>query len=271
LKRQKGVADNPFMNHRNHLSLLLAGGLIASGIALSAQQCRAEDPGYRKRVERRVEEEKAAERERVQRREAEAEEARKEEKERVARREAESEEARKEAHERAKRREVEAEAASKAEHERARAFELYESGKILEAIPMLEKLATDHPTDAVIFERWACSIATYAETLADPEARKQTRVHALQIARKAKALGDNSLMLRHVLDLPEDGSEPVLSTSKEVDVAMRTAAAAFIRGDLENAPSLHRSRPRAYPVLHRTDPTALHGWPPVPTSSVRTD
>ncbi len=119
--------------------------------------------------------------------------------------------------------------------ERARAFELYESGKILEAIPMLEKLATDHPTDAVIFERWACSIATYAETLADPEARKQTRVHALQIARKAKALGDNSLMLRHVLDLPEDGSEPVLSTSKEVDVAMRTAAAAFIRGDLENA------------------------------------
>jgi tetratricopeptide (TPR) repeat protein len=119
--------------------------------------------------------------------------------------------------------------------DRARAFDLYESGKMLEAMPLLEKVAADHPKDAVVFEHWAYSIVSYAATLTDREIRKKVRVRGRQIALKAKELGDNSPILQLLLQIPEDGTEPIFSKSKEVDEAMKAAEAAFVRDDLENA------------------------------------
>ena len=119
--------------------------------------------------------------------------------------------------------------------ERRRAFELYESGKMVEAMPLLEKLAADHPNDAVVIERWAYSVVSYAATLPDAETRKKARARGRQIALKAKELGDNSPILQIVLEIPEDGSEPTFSERKEVDEAMRSAEASFAQGDLEEA------------------------------------
>lgn len=119
--------------------------------------------------------------------------------------------------------------------DRAQAFELYESGKMIEAMSLLEKVAADHPKDAVVFEHWAYAIVSYAATLSDPEVRKKARVRGRQIALRAKELGDNSPILQLLLQIPEDGTEPVYSKSKEADEAMKTAEAAFVRDDLENA------------------------------------
>jgi tetratricopeptide (TPR) repeat protein len=119
--------------------------------------------------------------------------------------------------------------------DRRHAFEVYESGKMVEAMPLLEKVAADHPSDPVVMERWAYSIVSYAATLPDPDTRKKARARGRQIALKAKTLGDDSPILQLMLEIPEDGSEPTFSNRKDVDDAMRAAEADFARGDLEKA------------------------------------
>ena len=119
--------------------------------------------------------------------------------------------------------------------ERAHAHELFMSGKFVEAMPLLEKLASDRPSDAAVKEWWAFSMMTYAATLPDPEMRKKARARARRIGFEAKKLGDNSNLLQVVLDVPEDGSEPTFSNRKDVDDAMKAAEADFARGDLDLA------------------------------------
>ena len=100
---------------------------------------------------------------------------------------------------------------------------------------MLEKLSADHPSDVVIKEAWAYSIMEYSATLSDPQLRRKARVRGRSIALQAKQLGDTSMLLQVMLDVPEDGSEPQFSDRKEVDQAMKAAEADFARGDLDKA------------------------------------
>jgi Tfp pilus assembly protein PilF len=119
--------------------------------------------------------------------------------------------------------------------ERDHAHEIFMSGKFVDAMPLLEKLAADRPSDAAVREWWAFSMMAYARTLSDPELRKKARVRARAIGFQAKELGDKSNLLQVVLELPEDGSEPAFSNRKEVDEAMKAAEADFSRGDLDKA------------------------------------
>jgi TolA-binding protein len=130
---------------------------------------------------------------------------------------------------------VPAQTASKGDPERQHATELFKSGKFVEAMPLFEQLAADHPTDAAIKEGWAFSVMGYAATLSDPELRRKARIRARNIALQAQQLGDNSSLLQVVLGLPEDGSEGVFSERKEVDDAMKAAEADFVRGDYDKA------------------------------------
>jgi tetratricopeptide (TPR) repeat protein len=128
-----------------------------------------------------------------------------------------------------------AQAPAKDDPERQHALELYRSGKFVEAMPLLEKCAADHPSDVVIKEAWAYSVVEYAATLSDPELRKKARVRGRAIALEAKQLGDGSDLLQLMLQLPEDGSEPKFSDRKDVDDAMKAAEADFARGDMDKA------------------------------------
>jgi tetratricopeptide (TPR) repeat protein len=130
---------------------------------------------------------------------------------------------------------IPAQTTPKDDPEQKRAHELFDSGKFVEAMPLFEKLAADHPSDALFKERWAFSTMAYARTLSDPELRKKARAHARIIAIQARELGDNSNLLQVVLDLPEDGSELPFSDRKDVDDAMKAAEADFSRGDLDKA------------------------------------
>ena len=115
------------------------------------------------------------------------------------------------------------------------AYELFNQGKFIDAMPLFEKLAADYPSDIVVREGWAWCVMEYAATLPDTGQRKKARVRAREIAQQAKQLGDSSQLLQLVLEIPEDGSESVFSSRKEIDDAMKSAEADFARGDMEKA------------------------------------
>jgi tetratricopeptide (TPR) repeat protein len=118
---------------------------------------------------------------------------------------------------------------------RREAFQLYDAGTYVDAMPLLEKVVADHPSDLVAKEHWAFSIVGYATTLPDPAERKKARARARAIAVQVKEAGGNSNLLQIMLSLPEDGSETSFSDRKEVDDAMKTAEADFGRGDFDKA------------------------------------
>lgn len=119
--------------------------------------------------------------------------------------------------------------------QRREAFGLFEQGKMVEAMPLLEALSAKYPSDIVVRERWAFATLLYSGTIANPEQRKKARIRARKIALEAQKLGDNSPLLQTVLEVPEDGSEPAFSNQKEVDEAMKAAEADFARGDYDKA------------------------------------
>ena len=124
----------------------------------------------------------------------------------------------------------------KSDPPREHAFELYNQGKMVEAMPLLENLSAENPKDIALMESWGASVLGYAQTLPDADLKKKARVRARTILLKAQALGDNSDFLQTLLrDLPEDGSFSAFSDKKEVDDAMQAAEADFARGDLEKA------------------------------------
>jgi tetratricopeptide (TPR) repeat protein len=128
------------------------------------------------------------------------------------------------------------EKAVKEDPARQHAIELYSQGKFVDAMPLFEALAAEHPSDVVVREAWAWCVFQYAGTLPDPQQRKRVRVRARTIAVEAKGLGDNSQLLQLMLEQPEDGgSEVAFSDSKEVDNTMKAAEADFSRGDLDKA------------------------------------
>jgi tetratricopeptide (TPR) repeat protein len=118
---------------------------------------------------------------------------------------------------------------------RREAFQLYEAGKYSEAMPRLEQVVAEHPSDLVAKEHWAFSMVGYAATLPDPAQRKQVRMRARALAVELKGAGDNSNLLQMMLALPEDGSQPTFSDRKDVDDAMKAAEADFGKGDLDRA------------------------------------
>lgn len=118
---------------------------------------------------------------------------------------------------------------------RKEALRVYESGKYVEAMPLLEDYVAAHPDDLVVKERWAYSVLQYAGTLSNPDDRKKARARAHALAVELKEAGDQSDLLQVMLALPEDGSEGTFSGRKEVDDAIKAAEADFSRGEYEKA------------------------------------
>jgi len=117
-----------------------------------------------------------------------------------------------------------------------RAVELYQGGKMVEAMPIFEKLAADRPNDSSVWEGWGTTMLSYSQTLADPELKKKARLRARGILLKAKELGDNSNLLQVLLGMiPEDGSSATFSAKQEVDEIMQKAEGDFARGDYDKA------------------------------------
>ena len=118
---------------------------------------------------------------------------------------------------------------------RQKAFRVYDSGKYVEAMTLLEKYVDEHPDDLVAKERWAYSVLQYASTLPKADDRKKARARAHALGVELKAAHDQSDILQILLAIPEDGSEGSFSSRKDVDEAIKAAEADFSRGNYEKA------------------------------------
>lgn len=124
---------------------------------------------------------------------------------------------------------------------RKRAQQLYDDHKLVDAMPLFEKLVAMKPDSAVYHERLGFCVLAYSGTLADREAERQQRIRARQLLLRTKELGGKSnLMIVLLESLTEDGSKGEFSSRKDVDNAIREGEAAFGRGDMDAAAQAYR-------------------------------
>ncbi len=134
------------------------------------------------------------------------------------------------------------------ESNRRYAFELYDQGKVVESLPLLEDLASAKPDDAEIVARLGVTLVMYAATLKDPETATRTRKRGRELCAKAKQLGSDDYMVRYLLEtMAEDGSRGKFSDNETIEQALKEGEAAWVKGDLESAKA-------AYLRAHLLDP-----------------
>ncbi len=123
------------------------------------------------------------------------------------------------------------------EAERKRAFQLFQDGKYMEALPAFEKLAATIPNDREVIETLGFLVVTQSNYLKDPATRRQSRVRGRELLARAEEMGANDNFLKHLLaTLPENGGDDTtFSAKKEVEDAMRNGETAFARGDYDEA------------------------------------
>ena len=122
---------------------------------------------------------------------------------------------------------------------RKRAFDFYTQNRFIEALPILEKLHAEKPSDVAVLEGLSFATLANASTMSDPAARKAERAKARKLAEEAKAAGDNTNMLKTILEVPEDGSETAFSSNAAVQSVMQEGEAAFAKGDFPGAISAY--------------------------------
>jgi Flp pilus assembly protein TadD len=122
--------------------------------------------------------------------------------------------------------------------ERQRAITLFNQGKRLEALPLLEELAQKEPKDGEVLVALAASLVEHAATLNDAEAAAKERFRARDLLQKAWGLGNTSPLaenLRQLLEeLPANGAIK-FSDNPAVDQAINAGEAAFARREFDEA------------------------------------
>jgi tetratricopeptide (TPR) repeat protein len=123
------------------------------------------------------------------------------------------------------------------EAEKKRALKLLENSKPTEALPILERLTQTNPEDGQAMFYFGFAILAQAQSLTDPNARKQSRIRARAAMLKARESGYKSPLMDSILDsVPADGGEEQkYSTNAEADRAMREGEAAFVKGNFDAA------------------------------------
>lgn len=121
---------------------------------------------------------------------------------------------------------------------RQKATELFNQGKRLEALPLLEELVNANPRDDEMLVALAASLVEHAATLQDEEVAGKERLRARDLLDKAWDLGNTSTLAMNLSQLlqqlPESGAIK-FSDSPQVEQAMRAGEAAFSRRDFDEA------------------------------------
>jgi tetratricopeptide (TPR) repeat protein len=121
---------------------------------------------------------------------------------------------------------------------RQTAISLFNEGKRLEALPLLEELAQKDPQDGEVLVALAASLVEHAATLTDVAAAAKERFRAKDLLQKAWELGNTSPLaenLRQLLqELPANGAIK-FSDNPAVEQAMNAGEAAFARREFDDA------------------------------------
>lgn len=121
---------------------------------------------------------------------------------------------------------------------RQKAAELFQQGKRLEALPLLEELVKSHPKDDVMLVDLAACLVDHAATLTDQQAAGKERLRARDLLDQAWELGNTSplaMNLSQLLRQLPPGGAIKFSDNSQVDQAMRAGEAAFSRRDFAEA------------------------------------
>jgi Flp pilus assembly protein TadD len=121
---------------------------------------------------------------------------------------------------------------------RQEAANLFQQGKRLEALPLLEDLATGEPKNPNLLVALAACLVEHAATLPDQEGGGKERLRARELLDRASELGDRSTLAMNLSQLlkqlPESGAIH-FSADSQVDQAMRAGETAFSRRDFAEA------------------------------------
>jgi Tfp pilus assembly protein PilF len=121
---------------------------------------------------------------------------------------------------------------------RQNAADLFNRGKRLEALPLLEELVKADPKDDEMLVALAASLVEHAATLQDEEAAGKERLRARDVLNKAWDLGNTSPLAMNFMQLlrqlPASGAIK-FSDDRRVEQAMRAGEAAFSRRDFAEA------------------------------------
>jgi tetratricopeptide (TPR) repeat protein len=121
---------------------------------------------------------------------------------------------------------------------RREAMTLFDEGKRLEALPLLEQLEQKDPKDSQVMVALAASLVEHAATLPDRDAAAKERFRAKDLLQKAWTMGNTSPLaenLRQLLEeLPANGAVK-FSDNPAVEEAMNAGEAAFARREFDEA------------------------------------
>jgi tetratricopeptide (TPR) repeat protein len=122
--------------------------------------------------------------------------------------------------------------------ERQKASDLFDQGKRLEALPILEKLVKDNPKDDQMLVALAACLVEHAATLSDQTAAGKERLRARDLLDQAWNLGNTSTLALNLSELlkrlPDTGAIK-FSDNPQVEQAMEAGEAAFSRRDFDQA------------------------------------
>lgn len=133
---------------------------------------------------------------------------------------------------------------------RQQAVQLFDQGKRLEALPLLEELAQQSPEDEEVVVDLAASLVHHAATLTDRQAAGAERLRARALLEKSGSrspLAQNLLQLLH--EMPASG-DIQFSANPAVEQAMRAGEAAFSQHDFDKAIQHYSSALRLEPRNH---------------------
>ena len=124
-----------------------------------------------------------------------------------------------------------------AQSDRDRAIQRYDSGMVLQSLPLLAKAAAADSTDREVFKRYALALLANSKTLPDTAARRQQRVLARAAMVRAQILGANdSFTANFIRTLPPNGGRDITySANPLVEEPMQRAEKAFASHDMAGA------------------------------------
>jgi tetratricopeptide (TPR) repeat protein len=136
--------------------------------------------------------------------------------------------------------------------ERQKAIELYESNNLSAALPLLEKVATANPDDAVILSRLGFALYANSATEKDPVLRQKMRDRARVTLMRSRSLGDKSNLTTMILDAlsAPDATQLPFSDIKAAEASIREGEAAFVRGDMDKAIAAYKRALESDPHLY---------------------
>jgi tetratricopeptide (TPR) repeat protein len=138
------------------------------------------------------------------------------------------------------------------EAERKHAMALMDESKIVDALPVLEKLAARNDKDPEVQFLLGFCIFARSRDIKDPAQHKQERLRARRYLARAKELGVTEPVLDQILvSIPPDGGEaPKFSNNPQVEAAITEGESAYTHGDLKAALAAYEKALQLDPKLY---------------------